>query len=484
MSEVLTNKKIAKNLVVSVLSQAISVLVSFVLGFIVPKFIDEYQYSYWQIYVLYVGYAGVFHFGLLDGLVLRYSQYDYDELDKTKFRSQFILMLSFTSILMVGSFLVSAFFTNSVTQELIILVAIGVVTKNVFSYTSYTFQLTNRISKYAIIVITQRVSHVLITVILLFLGVNDFLWYCIADLLGDVVAVSVGWLFNRGMYFGRCLSIKETFKECWLNISSGIFLRIAVMSAMLITGSARMIIQWHWGELIFGQVSFSFSVSNVFQTFIGATSTVLFPSLKRMSQDKLPNLYLRLRGYISLLLFLILIFYFPGCWILELWLPAYADSLIYLGILLPIIIFSTKVNLLTNNYLKAYRKEKVMLIINISMVLLGIVLFALGAYVFNNLDFVLFSLVAVNMIYSVTSEIVVTRLIGKKFIKDFIVELVMTIVFMLSVRFLSRWWACLAYGCALVVYAIIYRKSIVALFHTVINMFKRKKSVNAQHAKE
>ena len=33
---------------------------------------------------VHVGYVGVLHFGLLDGIVLRYSQYDYDELDKPR----------------------------------------------------------------------------------------------------------------------------------------------------------------------------------------------------------------------------------------------------------------------------------------------------------------------------------------------------------------------------------------------------------------
>ena len=77
MAQNITSKKFAKNVIYSILAQIISLAVSFVLTLIVPKFIDEYQYSYWQTYVLYVGYVGVLHFGLLDGLVLRYSKFDY-----------------------------------------------------------------------------------------------------------------------------------------------------------------------------------------------------------------------------------------------------------------------------------------------------------------------------------------------------------------------------------------------------------------------
>ena len=103
MAQNITSKKFAKNVIYSILAQIISLAVSFVLTLIVPKFIDEYQYSYWQTYVLYVGYVGVLHFGLLDGLVLRYSKFDYEELDKPRLRSQFIILLIFTGIITIAA---------------------------------------------------------------------------------------------------------------------------------------------------------------------------------------------------------------------------------------------------------------------------------------------------------------------------------------------------------------------------------------------
>ena len=241
-----------------------------------------------------------------------------------------------------------------------------------------------------------------------------------------------------------------------------------------------MVVQWSADTLVFGQVSFAFSISNIFMTFVTAISTVIFPSLKRIDPDKLPDIYEKIRCYISLILFFVIILYFPGCWILEKWLPNYSSSLVYLGIVLPFIIFTTKVNLLTNNYLKAFRKERLILAINVGSVAVAFALYLLGAYIFNSLEFVLYAVVFMAMIQSVISEIVVMKIIKKKFVLDFVIELIITLVFMLAVEFLSRWWACLAYGCALVVYAIIYRKSIVALFHKLVNMLKRKKTVDRQ----
>ena len=97
MSKEVNVSQIKKNMVVSVAAQVISLIVSFIMNLILPKYISEYQYAYWQTYLLYVGYVGVFHFGLLDGILLRYSQYDYDELDKPRIRSQFKCLLTITS---------------------------------------------------------------------------------------------------------------------------------------------------------------------------------------------------------------------------------------------------------------------------------------------------------------------------------------------------------------------------------------------------
>lgn len=38
-------------MMMSVLAQIVSLATSFALGFIVPKFISEQDYSYWQIYI-------------------------------------------------------------------------------------------------------------------------------------------------------------------------------------------------------------------------------------------------------------------------------------------------------------------------------------------------------------------------------------------------------------------------------------------------
>lgn len=481
MSKEITTKKFAKNVVYSIVAQIISLAVSFILTLILPKFIDKSQYAQWQAYVLYVGYVGVLHFGLLDGLVLRYSKFDYEELDKARLRSQFIILLVFTSVVTAITAVVSFTALGVPYNIIFVLVGVGIVTKNLVTYSSYMFQITNRINKYVILIISQRLAYGLIVVLLLAFKVQDFYWYCVADLCGDLVGIVIGAFFNRGLFFGKTLGIKESFKELKINVAAGIILMMANWSAMLMTGGAKMIIQWHWNEEVFADVSFAFSVSSVFLIFVTAISVVLFPSLQRIAPEKLPSMYKNIRNILSPLLFFMMIFYFVGCEILEIWLPKYNDSLIYLGILLPIIIFSSKVSLLTNNYLKVYRKEKLMLLVNLISIAVGTLLFSLCAFVFDNMTALLACVVFVIMLNSVLSEICVLKTIHIKIIKEFIVEAIMTVAFILCASLLKRWIGFGVYCGVLAVYCAMNYKSIAALFRKV---FKRKQPAEALPAED
>lgn len=460
MSSKIDFAQIKRNIGLSVIAQIISLAVSFIMNLVLPKFISEYQYALWQTYLLYVGYVGILHFGLLDGIVLRYSQYDYEELDKVRIRSQFKCLLVMTNTFCTIAIICVSLFCQNEMRTVFIMTAIGIITRTIFTYTSYSFQITNRIKYYAEMIIGYRIFYGIGVIAMLLLGFHSFYFFCAVDLGSDVFGVLFSLHNNKGLYFGKSLKIKETLEEAKKNISAGILLMISNWSSFLLTGSARMIIQWHWDKLTFGKVSFAFSITNLFLTFVTAISVVLFPSLKRTNKENLPGLYNKIRAVMNPVLIIILIFYYPGCWILKQWLPEYNNSLLYLGILLPIIIFSSKISLLTNNYLKALRKEKTMLIINLISVGAAICMFTFSAYVTNSLKILLFFIVVAIMFCSILSESVVMKELNIFNIREFINEIVMALIFMFTTMMKSQIKGMLVYGLSIIVFLFINRKYI------------------------
>lgn len=427
-----SSKGIKKNISITMLVQVISFTVSLIMNLFLPKYISVIEYSYWQTFLLYVAYIPLLHFGFPGGLLLHYAQYDYENLDKPLIRSLFtvffVVELFFSVIIVV----ISKFVENDVAKTILLFMAITVVLNNVFLYTSYTFQLTNRISKYAILILCERLVLGVGVVFLIVLNKASLINILCIYTGASVVANLWGYCNNKDLYFGSVLPIKKTLTHLKKILSSGIMLLIAALSSNFIVGGAKMVIQWHYDAFLFGQLSFAFSVSNLFLSFVAAASIALFPSIKRIEQEKLPYFYENIRKKVSVLLFVVLFFYFPGCKVLQLWLPNYSGGLIYLGILMPIIVFSSKVTLLTDNYLKAYRREKLMFCINVISVTFAFSTYLVCVYLLDNLTALFFSLIAVVMLKSIVSEIFVMKLINKNFSKDFIVEFFMTIVFIFS----------------------------------------------------
>ena len=64
-------KNLLKKISYLSVSQILSLLVSVSLVIILPKFISVEDYGYWQLFILYSGYVGLFHFGYSDGLYIK-----------------------------------------------------------------------------------------------------------------------------------------------------------------------------------------------------------------------------------------------------------------------------------------------------------------------------------------------------------------------------------------------------------------------------
>ena len=88
---------------------------------------------------------------------------------------------------------------------------------------------------------------------------------------------------------------------------------------------------------------------------------------------------------------------------------------------LPIIIYRTRVSLLTNNYLKAYRKERTLLLINIVSVVIAILGGAFICYVLNSIDLMLIYTVLTFMLMSIFAEFAVCKLVKTNFVKENII---------------------------------------------------------------
>lgn len=434
MQSNISTKVMKKNVVLTVSAQLVSFFVTAVLNLILPKYVSEMDYSNWQTFLLYLGYVPIFHFGFLDGLMLRYSQYDYQSLNKPLVQSQFRLFLGAEVFFALIIFALSFGVENETYRQIVRFISLGIITMNVYAYVSHLFQMTNRISKYVIIVMMMRFGLGVGVIAALLCGANSFYDLCFVYFVSCFLTIFWGVSQNKEMFWGKGKLVDGTIAELKSNVSSGIMLLIANLSSIFFVGGAKMVVQWRYDPLLFGRIAFSFNLVNLFLTFVTAASIAIFPSLKRIDSEHLPDFYVRIRRSMTPLLFVFLALYFPGYYVLKLWLPNYADSLVYLGVLMPMIVYESRVTLLTNNYLKTYRKERLMLVINLVSVAIAFVLFLVSAYMLDSLVILLACLVVVCIVRSIVSEIVVMRIINRRRYASFSVELAAVVLYIFAVK--------------------------------------------------
>lgn len=164
-----------------------------------------------------------------------------------------------------------------------------------------------------------------------------------------------------------------------------------------------------------------------------------------------------------------LIFYYPTQKILTLWLPQYAESLRYAAILLPICVYESKVSILLNTYFYTLRLESLQMKCNLIALALSVMLTGISIYFFNSVISAILSILIVLMFRCALCEIVLSSKFPIKVIKNIIIELLMTIAFIIC-----NWYFNLLgmfiYAICYTIYLIIERKGLLESLNFIKSM--------------
>ncbi|AWP35951.1 hypothetical protein DXF96_08105 [Heyndrickxia coagulans] len=461
-------KNLLRNFSYTFISNSVSILISTILIVIVPRFISIESYGYWQLYIFFNSYISYMSLGLTDGAYLRYGGYKYDKLPKKLFISQFWFLVLFDIICDFTIAYMYAFSNNNSDKISVVFFTcfsgILVVPRSLLTF---ILQATNRIKEYAVVTLLERVFYFSLVIIFLLIGITDFDFLILADILGKIVSTLYAILVCKDIVFGKIDYLKNTLREIKLNISAGSKLLFANFASMFIVGVVRYFVEKNWSVRTFGKISLTLSISNMLIMFINALGIVLFPVLRRTSYDNLPDIYKKIRSIITVPLVGILVIYYPVKEILLLWLPQYSDSIIYMAILFPMSLFESKMQLLINTYLKTLRKENLLLKINLITALLSVLLSFLSVFILNNLNLTVISILAILAIRYIISETIVSKILKINFKKDLTIEVGISIIFILCSWFLSTYLAFIIYIIIYMLYLLLKKKEVILIFNIV-----------------
>lgn len=442
-------------------SNLISLIISTIVILIIPKLIGVEEYGYWQLYIFYASFVGFLHFGWNDGIYLRFGGAEYGELDKKLFFSQFVMLLVSQILIAIIVFIISRVLAFDVDRHFIFkMISLTLVLDNVRWMLLFILQATNRIKDFARIIMLDRIIYIIFIVFFLLGGIRDYKLLIAADIIGKVISLAFAMYLCKDMVFRKLSYFYFTFKEVAINISVGIKLMFATISSMLIIGVVRFGIERSWDVSTFGKVSLTLGVSNLMMLFINAVGIIMFPMLRRTDEKKLPSIYSTMRDFLMVILLGALIIYYPLKIVLSAWLPRYADGLMYMALVFPMCVFEGKMALLINTYLKTLRKEKLMLKINLISFALSVIITLITTILLRNLNLAIAAIVILLAFRCALAEVLLSKILKISLYKDIVLELTMTLVFILTGWFINSWLAVIVYAGAYSMYLIIKRKDI------------------------
>ena len=454
-------RNILENITYTFTANILTMLISIIMTLILPKFLGVTDYSYYQLYIFFISYVGFFHFGWIDGIYLKIGGMEYNDLEKSNYVTQF-WMLNVLEIIIAAIISIFALFIIKNIDKSFVLISTSVcgVITILRTYLLFILQSTNRIKEYAKYTRVDRFIYFALVIVFLFLGFKNYKIILYIDIFSKLVALVLCANKMKDIVFGKLNISKNTLLEIFENISIGIKLMLANIASTLIIGVVRFGIQKNWDIETFGKISLTLNISNLLMTFINAVAVIMFPLLRREEESNLPKIYVILRNTLMIFLYMMLIFYYPIKLILSTWLPQYADSLRYMALLFPICIYESKMSMLINTYLKSFRKEKSMLIINTISLSLSLILTILSVFILNNLTWAILSIVFLLGFRCVIGELVLTKIMNILIYKDIILETVLTAIFIISSWFINNMFCSIIYTCFYLIYVFIKRKDI------------------------
>lgn len=465
------NKRVIKNFIYAFGAQAVSLASSLAITFFASALIGVKEFAYWQLFLTYVSYVSITRLGINDGLYLRMGGKHYSELDYDLLSQERRVFIGYQTVIAFFLAIITAFsFIDDDRKFVLFSCILCIVIVNANGYLIYILQAVNQTSIYSTSVVLQNLTWFIAVALIVIFKVYSYKVIVVMYILGHILAGVYLAYHAKEIVKRRTAPIKLVFKDIKENISCGIKLMISTYAGSFTISSCRLIIDAAWGVEIFGVFSFSLTLANVFLTFISQTSIIVFPALRRVSNEKVKSVYITLRDVLSIVLPLVMLGYLPIVLLVNTFLPQYSQSLSYLSVFLPICTFDGKMQMMCSSFFKSMRKEGRLLAVNLATLAGSIILALIGAFLVKSIMFVALGILFVIAMRSIVAELMLARWMEVSIAKDLIQEIILVVFFIAGSYALNPYKM-------FVFYAIIYVAFLLLNKNKVKQIIKQRKAL-------
>ena len=371
-------KKTLKDILKVTAMNFVQLAVSILTGFIVPKILEVEDYGLFQTQALYAMYVGIIFLGFMDGIILRYSGRNYDDLNKPRIGLYYRLGFYWNTFVAAVLAVVSLTLLQGNVRWIAFLLALTIFLENANTHLGSLATMTQRFSLSTRIGMTASgVKFVAImTLAILYytkaVSTIPFYLYVLVAFVPTVVSLVCYVVAFRDLLFARGAKISDEKKNIWELVKTGLPLLISNFLILLILECDRQFVQLTFSTTIYAVYAFAYSMLRLLSVFVTSISSVLFPTLKSNDPKTVEDNYRKLIGMLLVVLGILSLAYYPVCLIVRWWLPKYVDSLPIFRVVIAAFCSYSLVAVIVQNVYKARMKNALFMLMSAFILALGI----------------------------------------------------------------------------------------------------------------
>lgn len=266
------NRKLGKNILIVLVANIINIFFQVLTSFLLPKHLSVDCYAGIKTYTLYLSYVGLFHFGFIDGMYIKYGGEEWNTINRKDLLVNLRTLRNFEFFVSIICITASLIVKNSI----LLCFSLSLVPLNMSSYFKQLYQATGEFQYYGKIMNYSTGGIFICNMILLFIiRVDNEMAY----ILGNVFIYTMIWILLECRFLKK-VKIKTgiffSMKELLYNIKTGILLTLGNLSTTILTSMDRWFVKELLNVVAFAQYSFAVSMENFMNVAVTPIAVTLY----------------------------------------------------------------------------------------------------------------------------------------------------------------------------------------------------------------
>ena len=372
-----------KSIIKIFFSNFFQLLVSLIIGFMIPVILDLNEYAELKTYTLYLTYIGLFHFGFLDGLYLKYGGNKLNKIDMAELKGEHDFLIISQIIITIFLLFIGLLFKSTI----IVILALSILPVMIQTFYRLLYQATGEFSKYSKIMFKYSFVYLFLNIVLVFIfKINNFKYYCFITIIAYLISVlneEISFL-KKFKEYKRIIDLNKIAT----NISKGFIILIANLAVVGVFGIDKWFVKLLFQTEDFAYYSFAVSMFNLINNLINAISITfynyLFENSNKEKINKLKNILFMIGSYASAGYFLL-------AYVVNNYVDKYIKSLSIISVSFSIFPYVIFINALIINVYKVKKKERKYFKIVLGMFLVSVLYNIFAVILFDDMYAIAFA---------------------------------------------------------------------------------------------